>query len=191
LKPEERTAYINAELCLMKKPSSIGLPGTKTRFEEFQAAHQLQAYATHFVGSFLPFHRAIIFVHEEALREECGYKGWQPYWEEQLDAGHFETSSIFDPMIGFGGNGSGPGNCITDGPFAAYVNSLGPGYSNTEHCINRNINDTMSAFTSQAEVDKCLATEDWLSAWACIEGMPHRGGHAGVGGLVSVIMRYP
>ena len=45
----EKSAYINAELCLMKKPATLGLRGAKTRFDELQAIHQLQAYSTHFV----------------------------------------------------------------------------------------------------------------------------------------------
>ena len=35
----------------MKKPAYLGLPGAKTRFDELQAIHQLQAYSTHFVVS--------------------------------------------------------------------------------------------------------------------------------------------
>jgi len=35
----------------MKKPASLGLRGAKTRFDEFQSIHQLQAYSTHFVAS--------------------------------------------------------------------------------------------------------------------------------------------
>lgn len=95
----EKLAYLNAELCLMKKPATLGLPAAKTRFDELQAVHALQAYATHFVvsttrmlstppirwtlttankGAFLPFHRALMHAHETALRTECGYQGWQP-----------------------------------------------------------------------------------------------------------------
>ncbi len=33
----------------MKKPATLGLAGAKTRFDELQAIHQLQAYSTHFV----------------------------------------------------------------------------------------------------------------------------------------------
>jgi len=33
----------------MKKPATLGLRGAKTKFDELQAIHQLQAYATHFV----------------------------------------------------------------------------------------------------------------------------------------------
>jgi tyrosinase len=51
LSNSEKLEYINAELCLMKKPARLGLPAAKTRFDELQAIHQLQAYATHFVVS--------------------------------------------------------------------------------------------------------------------------------------------
>jgi tyrosinase len=50
----EKSAYIDAELCLMAKPATLGLPAAQTRFDEFQAVHQLQSYATHYVvGSFV------------------------------------------------------------------------------------------------------------------------------------------
>jgi len=45
----EKLEYINAELCLMQKPAKLGLSGCKTRFDELQAVHQLQSYATHHV----------------------------------------------------------------------------------------------------------------------------------------------
>ena len=47
----EKLDYINAELCLMKLPAKLGLPGAKTRFDDFQAIHQKQAYMIHFVVS--------------------------------------------------------------------------------------------------------------------------------------------
>ncbi|OAK97950.1 Di-copper centre-containing protein [Phaeosphaeriaceae sp. SRC1lsM3a] len=178
----EKLAYLNAELCLMKKPATLGLPAAKTRFDELQAVHALQAYATHFVGAFLPFHRALMHAHETALRTECGYQGWQPYWQEQLDAGKFKSSVLLDPVYGFGGNGQGSKNCIADGPFANYTNVIGPGYSNTVHCIDRRLDDTTSRTSSKSEVDKCLAQTNWSSVWDCIEANPHRGGHGGVGG---------
>jgi len=81
----------------MKAPAKLGLPGARTRFDEFQAIHQLQAYATHHVvcleprpsklvtisrsqltfplqGAFLPFHRLLMLAHETALRDECNYQ---------------------------------------------------------------------------------------------------------------------
>ncbi|PGH16269.1 hypothetical protein AJ79_01808 [Helicocarpus griseus UAMH5409] len=177
--------YIDAELCLMRLPAKTGHKGTVTRFDDFQAVHVQGAYLNHLVGSFLPFHRLLVHNHETALREECGYKGYQPYWYEQKDAGKFSSSEIFDPVYGFGGNGVGNGNCITDGPFAKYTNRLGPGYEVTNHCMNRKINDETSSGASPNNVNKCMSQPDWLSAWNCIEGAPHVGGHDGVGGQMS------
>ena len=78
LTASEKRAYIDAELCLMRLPATLGLTGTKNRFEELQSAHQIQAGITHGVGAFLPFHRLHMYAHEELLRNECGYKGAQP-----------------------------------------------------------------------------------------------------------------
>ncbi|KAI6347939.1 hypothetical protein MCOR25_010865 [Pyricularia grisea] len=185
LSDAEKKAYIDAELCLMAKPTVLGLNGTRTLFDELQAIHQLQAWATHSVAAFLPFHRVMMHVHEFALREDCGYTGYQPYWYEQLDAGKFISSVVLDPVTGFGGNGAGTNGCIVDGPFANYTNSLGPGYDVTDHCINRAINETASTFSSQQNVDECLSKTTWKEAWACIESVPHTGGHGGVGGEMS------
>jgi tyrosinase len=40
----------------------------------------------------------------------------------------------------------------------------------------------MSAGSSKANVDACLAMATFDRAWPCIEGSPHAGGHGGVGG---------
>lgn len=182
---DEKLAYINAELCFMKKPPLLNsLPHAASRFEEFQALHQVQSYRTHFVGSFLPFHRAMLHAHEEALRSECGYKGWQPYWQEERDAGKFTSSIVFDKVYGFGGDGSGQKRCITDGPFAGFVNHIGPGNDYTDHCIDRQISNFISRNTSDSAVENCLKQKDYVSAWTCLEAGPHFGGHGGVGRLV-------
>jgi len=74
----EKKAYIDAELCLMNTPAELGLRATRTRFDELQSCHILQAEITHFVGAFLPFHRLLMWAHEELLRNDCGYTGAQP-----------------------------------------------------------------------------------------------------------------
>lgn len=107
------------------------------------------------------------------------------YWYEQKDAGKFSSADIFDPVYGFGGDGSSKEGCITDGPFANYTNSLGPGYEITDHCIDRKFNDEVSLYTSRERVENCTSQLDWISAWHCIEREPHAGGHNGVGGQVS------
>ncbi|KAK0631492.1 hypothetical protein B0T14DRAFT_532223 [Immersiella caudata] len=177
----EKKAYLDAELCLMSKPSVLGLRGSKTRFDDFQVAHALKTEIAHFVGQFLPFHRHFVAAHEQALRKECGYTGAQPYWEETRDAGAFSKSVVLDPIYGFGGNGVGTKQCIQDGPFANYTNSLGPGYLVNDHCIERDINDRFSTSAAKATVDRCLAMDSFLTFWPCIEGGPHGAGHGGIG----------
>ena len=73
----EKRAYIDAELCLMKAPAKMGIRGAKTRFDELQSIHILQSEIRHFTGSFLPFHRLMIWAHEELLINDCGYTGAQ------------------------------------------------------------------------------------------------------------------
>jgi tyrosinase len=77
LSADEKKAYIDAELCLMKAPAKLGIRGAKTRFDELQSVHILQSEIRHFTGSFLPFHRLMMWAHEELLINDCGYKGAQ------------------------------------------------------------------------------------------------------------------
>jgi len=117
---------------------------------------------------FLPWHRYTVWTYENALRDECGYKGAHPYWDYSLDmpdhGSSFDKSPIFDPVYGFGGNGidgTGPApvpglprnstdtsSCIFDGRFAKYMRPVGPGYNQTEwepHCIKRNLQPDYAA----------------------------------------------
>lgn len=110
------------------------------------------------------------------------------YWDEPREAGKFSKSDIFDPVTGFGGDGVGDEGCIADGPFAGYVNSLGPGFQITDHCITRFVSDEVSLGSSQKHVDKCYEYDTFVKAWLCLEGLPHRGGHGGVGGLVRLFL---
>jgi tyrosinase len=140
--------------------------------------------------------------HEKLLREECGYTGAQPYWDEEKEAGEFSKSKIFDPKYGFGGDGTGPGGCIETGRFASYIVSsssfplgsirfltgasqqlhTGPSYENTKHCLTRQISDSASSYASKELVKNCIAFPDFKTAWPCIALNPHYAGHTGVGG---------
>ncbi|KAF2743782.1 Di-copper centre-containing protein [Sporormia fimetaria CBS 119925] len=182
----EKKAYINAELCLMKRKATAGLPHARTKFDELQETHVILSEVVHHVGAFLPFHRYLMWAHEYLLRTECKYTGTQPYWQEQADAGNFLGSPLLDPDTGFGGNGRAGDGCITNGPFANYVNPLGPGYNVSDHCIYRRVDETVSLRAGQQFVDECMAFNTFEQAWPCMEFWPHRAGHGGVNGLVSL-----
>ncbi|KAL1852026.1 hypothetical protein VTK73DRAFT_9321 [Phialemonium thermophilum] len=187
LSDDDKRAYLDAEVCLMSKPSVLGLRASRTRFDDFQSVHVLQAEIVHFVGQFLPFHRLFVWAHELALETACGYTAGQPsssYWDQQLDTGAYSRSVLFvppDPALGFGGDGANGTLCIQGGPFADYTNPLGPGYAISDHCIQRRILDAATRTAAPAVVARCLNTTSFVSFWPCIEGGPHTAGHAGVG----------
>jgi tyrosinase len=172
-------------------PAKTGLPASKTRFDDLVKAHQIQADLVHNDGWFLPFHRLHMHAHERLLREECGYTGAQPYWDEEADAGHFTASELFDPTLGFGGDGTGAEGCIQTGPFANYTLHTGPGFDNTDHCIERYISDTNSEDSATQFVEECLALPTFAEAWPCIQNRPHLGGHNGVGGEMANAISSP
>ncbi|RSM02270.1 hypothetical protein CDV31_010990 [Fusarium ambrosium] len=151
----EKKAYITAVKCLQSKPAKSPAsfaPGAKTRFDDWVATHVDQTQIIHYTGNFLVWHRYFTWLYEEALRNECGYKGTQPYWDWALTAiTGLSKSSIFDgseySMSGDGeyipdrpdvilgassglppvylptGNGGG---CVTSGPFKDMKVNLGP-----------------------------------------------------------------
>jgi hypothetical protein len=51
LSKREKSSYLKAEQCLMKLPAKLGYPGTRTRFDELQAAHAMGGEVVHEVVS--------------------------------------------------------------------------------------------------------------------------------------------
>jgi tyrosinase len=91
----------------------------------------------HGTGNFLSWHRYFVHGYEKALREECGYKGSQPYWNWFTYQDDLRKSPVFDgSATSMGGDGyfvqhngsvagggriyqpsGNGGGCIKDGPF--------------------------------------------------------------------------
>ncbi|KAB5578897.1 hypothetical protein GE09DRAFT_563609 [Coniochaeta sp. 2T2.1] len=155
LSANERKAYTKAVQCLQSKPprtpASVA-PGAKSRFDDFIVTHIQQTLNIHYTANFLTWHRYFIWAYEEALRNECGYTGTQPFWDWGLTAiTGLERSPIFDgSATSMGSNGAyaGPrpdyilglstglpplylpagtgGGCVTTGPFKDMKVNLGP-----------------------------------------------------------------
>jgi tyrosinase len=155
---KQRKSYIKAVKCLQSKPAftpSTVASGAKTRFDDFVATHINQTLSIHYTANFLSWHRYYTWLYEEALREECGFTGDQPYWDWAKTARHgLLDSPIFDgsetSMSGDGASiphsanatqillgaaqglppiylplGNG-GGCVKSGPFADFEVNLGP-----------------------------------------------------------------
>ncbi|KUJ22160.1 Di-copper centre-containing protein [Mollisia scopiformis] len=139
----DRKAYIKSVLCLMNAPSKLPagkFPGAKSRYEDFLVTHMQQTLSIHSTGNFLSWHRYFTWSYEQALRNECGYNGTQPYWDWGRWAADPESSPIFDGSdTSMSGNGKkithaatfispaqNGGGCVETGPFANMTVRLGP-----------------------------------------------------------------
>ncbi|CAI4211725.1 unnamed protein product [Parascedosporium putredinis] len=116
----EKRSYLDAQLCVMRTPQTLGLPGARTRFEELAATHQIGARASHATGTFSP--TIDTYCMPMKPPEEEPIMG--DYWDETREAGNFIKSTIFESGLGFGGFGSDLKGCIEDGPFANLTNAL-------------------------------------------------------------------
>ncbi|KAH8885433.1 putative tyrosinase [Thozetella sp. PMI_491] len=121
--------------------------GIKTRYDDFVAIHMNQTLTVHGTANFLSWHRYLVWTYENALRDECGYPGYQPYWNWAKYALDPINSPLFDgsstsmsgngayeahnctDALGTGVNCIPPGiggGCVESGPFAGITINLGP-----------------------------------------------------------------
>ncbi|KLU86054.1 hypothetical protein MAPG_05073 [Magnaporthiopsis poae ATCC 64411] len=162
LSVSERMEYIAAVKCLMKLPPKSPrdkFPGALNRFDDFVAFHMTQAGPLHGPTNLFAAHHYFIWAYENALRTECGYKGYQPYMNYERYAldpvnspmfngnsssmgGQGEYNNYRGVMMGFRApynliKPGGGGGCVKSGPFADMVVSLGPA-STVVNGIKRN-----------------------------------------------------
>jgi hypothetical protein len=81
LSVEEREEYVSAVKCLMKLPSKADkfrFSGAVSRFDDFVAYHMIHAMQLHDNYHLFGAHKYFVWLYEQALRNECGYKGYQP-----------------------------------------------------------------------------------------------------------------
>lgn len=77
----QREEYVSAVKCLMKLPpksDKTRFPGALSRFDDFVAYHMTHAMQLHDNLHLFGAHRYFVWLYEEALRNECGYTGYQP-----------------------------------------------------------------------------------------------------------------
>ncbi|KAF8053794.1 hypothetical protein FPV67DRAFT_1461980 [Lyophyllum atratum] len=161
LSMHQRKDYLRAVKCMMAKPPKLGsyAEGITTRWEDFIWIHQSMMPMVHWVGHFLPWHRLFLYEYERVLREECGYAGGVPYWDQSKDYRDILASPLLNGEVSFGGNGKydpdAPlsrlptfptfdytgGGCIHSGAFKDEVIHLGHTNDSSYHerCLKRNI----------------------------------------------------
>ncbi|KAI0017635.1 Di-copper centre-containing protein [Xylariomycetidae sp. FL0641] len=136
----------------------------------------------HGTGNFLTWHRYFTWAYEQALRNECGYNGYQPYWNWFANTDDLEKSPVFDgsetsmsgngAKIDFNGTlvskgkvwvppGSG-GGCVTSGPFKDYTVNLGPVSPTQDGMVAVNDSLSYNPHCMQRDLSSFVAT-GWLT----------------------------
>ncbi|TID01370.1 Tyrosinase ustQ [Colletotrichum higginsianum] len=195
----EKAEYINSTLCLMdpaQAPSKTQYAGSRTRWDELQVAHIAQVQFIHGVGAFLPWHRWFMTVHENLLRQECGYKGPIPYWNEQEDqaAGPLTAASIWgtDPAASFGTGLTHQDGCIADGPFTGVRYDVNIQLERgAEKCLAYDLKQAQFDLVSQEIVDACYSLNSYEDFNNCLGGTPHTSGHYAIGGTMDDVSLSP
>ncbi|KAM5344156.1 hypothetical protein ACJ41O_012693 [Fusarium nematophilum] len=160
LSVKEREDYTDAVLCLQSLPpksSSADVPGARSRYDDF--------------ANFLAWHRYFVWAYEQALRNECGYKGAHPYWNWDRYARDPVNSPLF--------NGSKVGRSMK-------VN-LGPGNSvkYNPRCLKRDISRHWASFTTVEYSYPLITQRNSIGQFQdTMQGFQnvHAGGHFTVGG---------
>ncbi|OTA98759.1 hypothetical protein M426DRAFT_17083 [Hypoxylon sp. CI-4A] len=165
LSEEQRQEYIAAVMCLTKLPPTVDttkFPGALSRYDDFVAFHMTHAMQLHDNYHLFGAHKYYVYLFEKALREECGYTGYQPYMNYDRYAEDPMNSPLFNGNASsMGGQGEyepaykgvsqpgrtpniigsgGGGGCLTSGPFSDLVVSLGPTSMSTGKNVPKNPN---------------------------------------------------
>ncbi|KAK0620103.1 monooxygenase [Immersiella caudata] len=197
----ERSSYISAVKCLTTKPSKLGK--NHRLFDDFVYLHFTVFQHVHGVAAFLPWHRYLIVLYEREL-QACGYNGNAMYWDWVADSAAPSKAAVFDPVTGFGGNGTAePSNddwvttyCVKNGPFS----NLQLKYWNADdrpHCLQRffalgypagpdipePVAEMLGDNYSPAIMAQINAENVFSDFGHGLENEPHAAVHLGVGGL--------
>ena len=209
--PGERVAYSDAVVCLQNSPSKLDnteYPGAKNRYADFVATQINYTFIIHLDAIFLPWHRGYVWLYESALRDECGYKGAQPYWDWPAYVGiegGLAKSKIFDgSKYSLGSNGRGNNSCVYKGPFSNYtatfpyfansiildnINNNGNGsipswsFDYEPNCFQRGLNDEALRLNNNYSCIETLLAQptigDFQNYLSTKEGDAHYGPHGG------------
>lgn len=144
---------------------------------------------------FLIWHRYYLWTFEQVLRTECGFDRAMVWWDETLDAGKFAQSDMFTNTAYFGHlpppDANGNGYCIQSGAFAGLTCHIGPGSSNTPHCLARAVDESLTAQCNTGFVNTCNSRTSYSDMESCSQYGPHAYGHNGIGAVMSDVSASP
>ncbi|KAI1294305.1 hypothetical protein F5Y03DRAFT_410919 [Xylaria venustula] len=136
LNTHEREEYLSAVKCLYNTSSE--LVGQGSIIDDFTWVHVRAVKTSHEYAEFLPWHRMLLHIYEQKLRQHCGFRGQLPYWDWTSDWQNLTESSIWDDKRGFGGQSTHYtyGSCVS-GPFSHIELRYGGNGTVSPHCLSR------------------------------------------------------
>lgn len=168
----DRLGFVKAIKCLMGKPPSGKFPPATNRYEDLVRLHQQYMPNIHGNPKFLIWHRYYLWTFQMVLRNECGFNGPFPWWDETLDAGKFGQNDMFTNNNYFGhlpGAQNGQPVCITSGAFAGLTCNIGPGSGNRPHCLSRAGDASLTSQCNSAFVNTCNSRGSYADMESCSE----------------------
>jgi len=133
-------------------------------------------------------------VYEKALKD-CGYTGSAMYWDWAADSGAPSKAAVWDPVTGFGGNGSDTdGNALFPRVANGPLRNLRPTYVDLDvnpHYLSRNFAPghpeanlaEMIGFQYTPEIVAEVSSQtNYRDFWNQLESRPHAVVHAGISG---------
>ncbi|KAI1198763.1 Di-copper centre-containing protein [Nemania serpens] len=187
----DRTAFVDAIKCLQDKPSGGSqFTGARNRYEDLISVHRGMTANIHQTAAFLVWHRYFVWVFEQLLRNECGFNRAMPWWDETKHAGAFAASDVFTEQW-FGHlpakTSNGQGTCIESGEFSGTTLHVGPGTSNSDHCLSRAVDESQTAQCNKDFTNSCLSMGSYEEFRDCFELGPHGYGHNGIGAVMAEV----
>ncbi|EON97069.1 putative tyrosinase protein [Phaeoacremonium minimum UCRPA7] len=189
----DKKAFIDAVKCLIGKPASGNFENSHNRYEDLVWVHQQMTNEIHMVAQFLPYHRYYLSVFEAELRDQCGFEGALPWWDETKDAGNFAkaplfTDDYFGPLPAKTEDG---GTCIETGAFGGLTLHIGPGGAFTDHCLSRALDESLTAQSNSDFVSNCNSHSNYSEMESCAEMGPHAYTHNGIGAVMADVASSP
>lgn len=146
----------------------------------------------------LPWHRHFLWEMEQALRNECGYSGYLPYWDYAKHLGRpIDQNPLFDGTeTSIGGDGTGVNGCVEDGPFANFTVNMPPPDESARqqrnpYCIKRQFTPgVLETYSNYEKLTQLLQNSaDIVAFHSQLEqdGGIHAMAHEYIGGLQDTI----
>ena len=167
----DRLAFIASIKCLLNAPPSGNFQPATNRYEDLARLHQTMMTIVHNNNLFLLWHRYFLWTFEQLIRDECGFDRAFPWWDETLSAGAFHNLDMFSSPDYFGDlppSATEP-ICVTTGAFSGLTCHIGPGSSNTPHCLSRAGNGPDTAECNTNYVNYCNSMTAYDQMEPCLE----------------------